>query len=187
MLQFRPSGRPMEQNDLTPEGIEAAISKLYQQLSSHVADVVLAVSRERYSIPKERRRMGAAEFPYYFAADLDLLFRYALWGAEASAGHVEGLCDKVLDPLHSAPAGRVPEDWDALGKTQLGVAIQLCRARIKLRADDESLSAQEVALLSGLTPQKIAAARMKKAKSKGVTTYAAPDVRSLFIKEGVRV
>lgn len=177
----------MKLADLTKEGIEGAISAYYKSLSDHVAGVVLAVSRERYSIPRDRRRLGPLEFPYYLAADLDLLFRYALGAAEASAAHVGGLCDQVLELLHAAPAGRVEEDWGELSKTPLGVAIQACRARIKLRDDDEVLAAAEVVLLSELTPQKIAAARMGSRKRKGTTVYPAPEVRALFEREGIAV
>ena len=178
----------MKLADLTKEGIESAISAFYKQLSDHVAGVVLSVSRERYSIPRERRRLGPAEFPYYFAADLDLLFRFALGEAEASAAHIEGLCTAVLDLLHTAPAGRVEEDWDELSRTPLGLCVQVCRARIKLRDDDEELTSAEVGLMSGLSPQKIAAARLKSRRRKrGATFYPAPEVRALFDKEGVAV
>jgi len=177
----------MKLADLTREGIESAISAFYTSLSAHVAEVVFAVSRERYSIPRERRRLGPAEFPYYFAADLDLIFRFAVGEGEASASHVDGLCTQVLDVLHCAPAGRVEEDWRELSKTALGLAIKACRTRIKLRDDDALLTSAEVVLLSDLSPQKIAAARLKSKRRKGTTSYPAPEVRALFIREGIAV
>jgi hypothetical protein len=177
----------MKLSDLTPESIQGAIAAFYKELSDHVAGVVFAVARARYSIPRERRRMGAAEFQYYFAADLDLLFRYALGGAEASVAHVEGMCAQVLDLLHAAPRGRVAEDWAELSRTPLGVAILACRARIRLRDDEGQLTAAEVVLLSGLTPQKLTAAKLKSRKRGAETVYPAPEVRALFEKEGVRV
>ncbi len=171
----------MKLSELTPSAIERAIDQFYSSVSGHVAQAVHSVSLARYSIPRERRRLGTRQFPYHLAADIDLLFRYALGQAEASAGHISGLCDTLLDLLHSAPAGRVPEDWKALADTPLGLAVLAARARIKLRDDDSALSAGDVELLCGLSRRRLSAARIER---KG-GLYPAPAVRVWFEKEGV--
>ena len=172
----------MKLAELTPEAIERAIDELYSKVSGHVASRIHAVSLARYSIPRERRRIGPRLFRYHMASDVDLLFRFALGEAEASAVHIAGLCDTVLDLLHIAPLGRVAEDWKTLRCTSLGVAVLAARARVKLRDDDETLSATQVELLSGLTKRKLTAAKIPKERG----GYPAPAVRRWFDKEGVR-
>lgn len=171
----------MKLSDLTPEAIEEAIEVFYGQVSGHVAQVIHAVSFARYSIPQERRRMGAREFPYHLAADIDLLFRFALGRADASPGHIESLCARLIDLLHVAPAGRIEVDWDTFSETSLGLAVLACRGRTRLRAEDGTVSGDELQLLSGLSKQKLRAAKLKRVPG----GYHAPDVRSLFAKEGI--
>ncbi len=171
----------MKLSDLTPEAIEDAIEVFYGQVSGHAAKVIHVVSLARYSIPQERRRLGAREFPYHLAADIDLVFRFALGEAEASSAHIESLCVSLIDLLHVAPAGRVEVIWDTFGETPLGMAVRACRARSRLRAEDGMVSGDELRLLSGLSKQKLRAAKLKR----GPGGYHASDVRSLFAKEGV--
>jgi len=171
----------MKLSDLTPEAVADAIEVFYAQVSGHVAEVVHGVSFARYSIPQESRRIGTREFPYHLAADIDLLFRFALGEAEASPGHIETLCGRVIDLLHVAPAGRVEVDWEAFADTPLGLAVLACRARSRLRTEDGMMSGDELGLLSGLSKQKLRAAKLKR----GPGGYHASDVRSLFAKEGV--
>lgn len=172
----------MKLADLTPAAIDRAIDQFYAGVSGHVARAVYAVSMARYSIPREPRRIGPREFPYHLAAELDLLFRFALGDAEASSAHIGLLCETVLDLMHAAPAGRVKEDWKALANTPLGVAVLASRARIALRDDDGSLTAAQITLLSGLSKHKLSAAKITKKRG----GYPAPAVRGWFEKQGVR-
>lgn len=172
----------LDLKDLTPQAAERAIDDLYAQVSGRVAEAVHAVSLARYSIPREKRRIGPREFPYHLAADIDLLFRFARGEADASATYVGGLCDRLLALLHTAPAGRLPEDWEALSATPLGCAIRAARARVKLRDDDEALTHAEIEVLSGLSSQKIAAAKLPRRKG----AHSSTEVRAWFQKEGIR-
>ena len=176
----------MKLSDLPQQAMADAIEQFYATVSDHVAHTVHAVSMARYSIPRERRRIGPHEFSYHLAADLDLLRRFAVGDAEASASHVEDLCTSVLDLLHTAPLGRVEVSWETLSSGPLGpiaLVIRAARARLKLRDESHALSADEVALLSGLTPQKLSAEKIKRLK-KG---YPSSAVRTLFEKEGLPV
>lgn len=173
----------MKLSELTAAATQRAIDEFYATVSGHVADAVHAVSFARYSIPRERRRIGPREFPYHLASDIDLVFRFALGHAEASPGHIRGLCDRLLDVLHTAPAGRVREDWIALRQTPLGVAILAARARVLLRDDEEALTPAEVTLLSGIGKRKLSSAEITPMAGR----YPAPAVRELFEKEGVPI
>ncbi len=171
--------------DLGQSSIEDAIKEFYKVLNGHVAEIVMTVAHDRYSIPREPRRMGNAQFGFYFAADLDLLFRFALGGAEASGSLVEDLAQKVIDLLELAPGGgRAPLDWSTFGGTALGVAVKAAQARVKLRREAEPLSAEEVCLLSGWNSQKLAAAKITKEK-KGL--YEPSSIKDAFAREGVRI
>ncbi len=173
--------------DLTQFGIEHAIQRFYKTLNGHVAKIVMDVAHERYSIPREPRRMGAASFDYYFAADLDLLFRYALGGAEASGVLIEETCQKVLDLLELAPNGaRAPMDWSTFLDEPLGVAIKAALARVKLRRQSDPLTSDEVCLLAGWTPQKLASAKIAKVHGKK-GLYDPEAVHAVFEREGIKI
>ena len=170
--------------DLTQTAIERAIQDFYKAVSTHVAGAVMIIARDRYSIPREPRRLGNAQFDYYFAADLDLLFRYALGGVEASGTLIENLIETIVDLLEIAPSGgRAPTDWTQFGDTALGGAIAAARARVKLRRQSDPLTSEEICLLSGWNSQKLAAAKIPKA---GKGQYQADGVKAAFDKEGLR-
>lgn len=174
--------------DLTQTSIEQAIQDFYKTMSSHVARIVYDVAHERYSIPRDRRRLGNAEFNFYFAADLDLLFRYALGGVEASGTLIEETFRKVIDLLELAPhGGRAPLDWDKFLETPLGVALKAAEARVKLRRLSDPLSSEDICLLSGWNAQKLASAKLSKANKKPGTYYEPESIREAFEKEGVRI
>ncbi|MBM4321165.1 MAG: hypothetical protein FJ125_14750 [Deltaproteobacteria bacterium] len=174
--------------DLNQTSIEQAIQEFYKTMNSHVARLVMDMAHERYSIPRDRRRMGNAEFQYYFAADLDLLFRYALGGVEASGTLIEDIVRTVVDLLEIAPnGGRSPMEWDRFGDTPLGTALKAAEARVRLRRQSEPLSSEEICLLSGWNVQKLASAKLTKAAKKPGTFYEPASVKEAFDKDGVRV
>ena len=178
----------MNVSDLTPKVIEQALSKFYPVVSDHVQELVLLMSGLRFSIPKNQRRIGAASFEYFFAADLDRLFEFAIGRADVSASHIEGLCARILDVLHRAPAGRLTEDWELLGRQPVGAAILAARSRIRLRDENGELSGTDIAILSGVSPQKVAGAKMDRLRGKGAqAVYPAEEVRALFEREGIRI
>jgi len=178
----------MNITDLTPETIQGAISDFYRVVDQHVANLVFSVAAERYSIPRFPRRLGSAEFKYFFAADLDLLFRYALGGVDASQSHVRSLCKKVETILFASAATPQPQETPPeFVDTVLGTAIRAARARTILRQDDAWLSRDEISLLSGFSPQKIAGARMKSKRNKGKVIYPTAEVRELFKRESIRI
>lgn len=171
--------------DLTQTTIERAIQELYKTVNSHVADAVMTIARDTYSIPREPRRMGNARFDFYFAADLDLLFRYSLGGVEASGTLIEDLVTSVVDLLEIAPSGgRASIDWASFGDTALGLAITAAQARVKLRRQAEPLTSEEICLLSGWNSQKLAAAKINK-EGKGL--YEAAGVREVFMRDNIKV
>jgi hypothetical protein len=174
--------------DLTQTGIEQAITEFYKTINAAVARAVFDISHERFSIRMERRRLGNAEFKFYFAADLDLLFRYALGGVDASGTLIEELIGKVVDLLELAPnGGRAPIQWESFLDTYLGAAIKAAEARVKLRRQSDPLSSDEVLLLSGWNTQKLASAKLTKANKKPGTFYEAESVKEAFLRENVRV
>ena len=172
--------------DLNQIGIEHAIQDFYKKLSAHTARIVMDVAHDRYSIPREPRRMGNAQFDFYLAADLDLLFRYALGGVEASGTLIEELIRKVIDLLELAPnGGRAPIDWKSFSETFLGIAMKASQARVKLRRQSEPLSAEEVYLLSGWSSQKLASAKIAKT-SKRSSFYEPGAVKKALERKGIR-
>jgi hypothetical protein len=173
--------------DLTQTVIEQAIKDFHKSMSGHVSSIVMHMAHDRYSIAREPRRMGNAQFSYYFAADLDLLFRYALGGAEASGTLIEGIASTVLDLLELSPSGaRASLNWDTFIDTPLGVAVKAALARVRLRRQSEPLAADEVCLLSGWNPQKLAAAKIQKDDTKKAL-YAPEAVKDAFEREGLRI
>lgn len=173
--------------DLSQFGIEHAIQDFYKTMSNHVAGIVWEVAHYRYSIPRERRRLGNAEFQYYFAADLDLVFRYALGGVEASGTLIETNVQKIVDLLETSPAGgRCPLDWEKLVETPMGIALKGAMARVKLRREAEPLTSDEICLLAGWNPQKLASAKIEKVSKKS-GLYEPGSVKEAFGREKVKI
>ncbi len=169
----------MELKDLTAEVITAAIEGFYQTLSRHLAFIAKEVGNESMSVPRIPRKMGTFRFTYFFAAELDQIFRFALGGLPAQKRFVLDLCALVERLLFSTPHGeRVPVP-DAFWNTTLGFAMRAAQARVRLRFEDQ-VSGADIALLCTLSPAELDAVGLA-----GPGPFAAEAVRTVFEKHEI--
>ena len=141
----------MKLENLTKHIIDDAVETFYKTVSKHIGTITKEVAGETYSIPRAPRKMGAYEFPYFFAVELDQIFRFALGGMPAQTHYILGLCDKITEILWSnAMKKKYDVDWDSWKETPLGLAVLACRTRVKLRDEEGLLTIDEVLLLGSM-------------------------------------
>ena len=145
-------------NDLKPETIKEAIREFYDVASRHVTWMAKKVGNENTTIPRSPRKLGTFQFPYFFAADIDQLARFAMGGLQASSQFVLGHCETIERVLFSAPAGGsvpFPADWHEKG---VGGIVSIARARCALRREPgEPLTAAQVHALTCLSEEDLRA------------------------------
>ena len=141
-------------HDLTPDAIMAAITEFYDLASGHVTRIAKRVGNETTVIPQFPRKLGTYQFPYFFAADIDQLSRFAMGGLQAANKFVLDLCATVESVLFTAPVGGrvpVPEDWHAKG---IGGIVFVAQARCALRREEgPSLTHAQVRAVTGATDE----------------------------------
>lgn len=137
-------------SELTSEVIHSEIKAFYKRVSGHVAFVVKTVGNEAMSVPRIPRKMGVYQFDYFFAADLDQIFRFALGGMSASRAFILELCEAVEAVLFTNAWGvRTAPPTDYLA-SPLAFALSAARARCALRRENgPALVADEVRVLTG--------------------------------------
>ena len=141
----------MELKDLTPEVIESSLEGFYQVMSKHLAYVAKEMGNESMSIPRVPRKMGIHEFSYFFAAELDQLFRYSLGGLSAQISFVNRMCDMVESLLFTTPHGERVTPDKGWYDTPVGFAVSVSRARVHLRTDGAQVTLKEIQLMSNLS------------------------------------
>ncbi|MCA9522628.1 MAG: hypothetical protein KC609_16740 [Myxococcales bacterium] len=182
----------MKLENLSKHIIADAIDTFYKTINKHVSHVVKVLGGETYSVPRTPRKVGFKEYEFFYAADLDTLFHYALGEAKASPSYIRTICSDVEVLLTRNAVGKsVPLDWAEFGQTALGLAIRAARARMKLRdgADDESMSGEEVSLLSSVGVAELDELPLepKKGKKGAPLEFQVEDVRKAFEKENIAI
>ena len=183
----------MKLENLRKHIIEDAIEDFYKTINKHVDRLVRIVANETYGILRAPRRHGIKEYEFFFAADLDKMFQFALGELKASPSYIKGVCNSVVTALTTNPQKQVvPMDWQEFGSTPLGLGVQAALARLTLREseEDQMISAEEVSVLSSIPLKDLAEElELKKGKStkQGALSFRISDVKKAFQKENIPV
>lgn len=181
----------MRLRDLSEQAVMEAIESFYENANRFISSLSTVVSNSPWALPRRPRRMGIAEYPFFYAAELHQLFDYARGRADMSASYVEGKCEQLMAMLHTTIDGRrIEPDWQTFADTPLGLCILACGARINLRAGGEGrlMTLPEVRVLaswqdkhierSGLIPREV---------EDGQLHFAIEEVRQVFEEQGIAV
>ena len=182
----------MKLENLSKHIVADSIDTFHKTINKHISHVVKVMGGETYSIPRTPRKVGFKEYEFFYAADLDTLFQYALGEAKASSSYIRGICNDVETLLTKNALGQSsPLNWGEFGETALGLAIRASRSRMKLRdgEDEELMSADEVSLLSSVSISELDELPLspKKGKKGAAVEYEVGDVRKAFEKENIAV
>lgn len=134
--------------DLTPNVIKDTIEDFYDRCSDVYTRLAQILANENAAILRRPRRVGNAEFPFFFAGILDEMVRYGLGGLQASPAYIEKGCTQIEQALSARAGGDVPFDISDLYDKPLGFVVRLARLRTRLRAGEDGYKLDEVLCLS---------------------------------------
>lgn len=178
----------MKLRDITDEVVMKAIQDFYDHMSGFLNSIARLVANQSYSLPRTPRRLGNAEFQYFYAVDLYEIFNYARGRQQMSPSYVEQKCSDLMEMLHTTALGRrVDPDWATFSDTPIGLAILASGARISLRRDEGTITRPEVLVLSAWTDKNLERSGLVRIEGVEDERYQSADVRKAFQSQGIAV